>query len=173
MNHHDDAVPTQAQTGGPDSPLDAEGLMREALAEARLAAADNEVPVGAVVAHGGAIIGRGRDRRVALHDPTAHAEILALRQAAQVLGDWRLEGCILCVTLEPCPMCAGAALLARVPLVLFGAANPKFGAVESVANLYDNARWNHKVQTRGGILADECAELLKAFFAGRRAAGGR
>ena len=152
----------------PDDPATHEAWMREALAEARLAANADEVPVGAVVVHDGRIIGRGRDRRVELRDPTAHAEVLAMRGAAAALGDWRLEGCVLYVTLEPCPMCAGAALLARVPLVVYGATNDKFGALVTRARLADDPQWNHRVAHAGGVLAGECAALLRAYFAGRR-----
>jgi tRNA(adenine34) deaminase len=115
-------------------------------------------------------VGRGRDRRLELTDPTAHAEILAMRAAATTLGDWRLEGCALYVTLEPCPMCAGAALLARIPLIVYGADNAKFGAVETHTALLDYGGWNHRVDTRGGVLAEESAALLREYFARKRRA---
>jgi tRNA(adenine34) deaminase len=142
--------------------------MREALALAREAAAADEVPVGAVVVNGKQVIGRGRDARAATGDPTAHAEILAIRAAAATLGDWRLEGCALFVTLEPCPMCAGAILLARVPLLVYGAPNAKFGAVETQQRLLGHPGWNHRVVAVSGVLADECASLLTGYFARKR-----
>ncbi len=144
--------------------------MREALSLARQAAADDEVPVGAVVVRltDGVIIGRGRERKVELRDPTAHAEILALREAGESMGDWRLENCALVVTLEPCPMCAGATLLARVPLLIYGAENPKFGAIRAQAAMLDHTGWNHHVEVIRGILADECGIVLKEFFARKR-----
>lgn len=151
---------------------DWERWMREAIALAREAAAADEVPVGAVVVHAGAIIGRGYDRKMELKDPTAHAEILAMREAATHLGDWRLENCALFVTLEPCPMCAGAALLARLPLIVYGARNDKFGAVETHLQTLDYPRWNHRVRTVGGMLADDCARILTDYFAGKREVKG-
>jgi tRNA(adenine34) deaminase len=147
--------------------------MGEALSEARAAAASQEVPVGAVVARldlvnpedpVGSIVGRGRDRRVEFNDPTAHAEVLALREAGQALGDWRIENCALIVTLEPCLMCAGATLLARVPLLVYGARNPKFGAVGGQMNTLAHPGWNHVVRVHGGVRAEESAALLKDFF---------
>jgi tRNA(Arg) A34 adenosine deaminase TadA len=150
-------------------PAEYERWMREALVLAREAAAAGEVPVGAVVVRAGGVIGRGRERKIERSDPTAHAEVLALREAAAAIGDWRLEDCALFATLEPCPMCAGAALLARVPLVVYGAPNMKFGAIETIASLLDGPLWNHRVQTVGGVLADEAAAILTAFFAAKRA----
>lgn len=145
--------------------------MEEALALARDSAAEDEVPVGAVVVRiaDGAIIGRGRDRKMALHDPTAHAEISAMREAAAALGDWRLEGCALVVTLEPCPMCAGAAIMARIDRIIYGADNAKFGATGTLVNLPADARWNHHVQVEGGIMAEECGAVLKEYFRLKRA----
>ena len=142
--------------------------MAEALREADCAQAADEVPVGAVVVHDGRIIGHGRDRRVELRDPTAHAEILAMREAAAELGDWRLEGCALFVTLEPCPMCAGAALMARLPLLVFGATNDKFGALITRTRLTDTTEWNHRLTHVGSIRAQECAALLKDYFGRKR-----
>src|SRR5687768_3996632 len=133
--------------------------MCEALELAREAARHNEVPVGAVVVRENEIIGRGRERKIEQSDPTAHAEILALKEAAQYSGDWRLEDCTLVVTLEPCPMCAGAALLARVPRIVYGAKNIKFGAVETHVPLLAYPNWNHEVQTTAGVLAEECAAV--------------
>lgn len=150
-----------------------EHFMREALLEAGLAGAAGDVPVGCVVvrddtAH---IIGRGRNRREADEDPTAHAEMLALRQAALALGHWRLLGCTLFVTLEPCAMCAGAIVNARVPRVVYGARDPKAGAAGSLMNLLADPRLNHRAELIDGILADECAQVLRAFFQQQRAMG--
>ena len=139
-----------------------------ALDEARRAAAEGEVPIGAVVVLEDRVIGRGHNAPIATMDPTAHAEILALRQAAQEAKNYRLPGGVLYVTVEPCPMCCGAALHARIGRVVYGAADPKAGAVESLYRLLDDARLNHRVATRGGVLAREAAELLTRFFAARR-----
>ena len=148
-----------------------ESLMREAIAEARIAQAGGEVPIGAVVARGGEIIARGYNRRAADADPTAHAEMLAIRAAAAAVGDWRLTGCTLAVTLEPCCMCAGAIVLARLDRLIYGAADPKAGAVETLYNICTDERLNHRVEVVGGVLADQCAELLSDFFTRQRAAG--
>ncbi|MDP2771514.1 MAG: tRNA adenosine(34) deaminase TadA, partial [Giesbergeria sp.] len=142
--------------------------MRQALAQAQAAGQAGEVPVGAVVVRGGEVIATGRNAPVQGHDPTAHAEIMALRAAAQRLGNYRLEGCTLYVTLEPCAMCSGAMLHARVPRVVFGAADPKTGAAGSVVDLFASPQLNHQTQVQGGVLADECAALLAAFFRERR-----
>lgn len=144
--------------------------MTEALRLAREAATHDEVPVGAVVVRtkNGEIIGRGRDCKMERHDPTAHAEILAMREAAAHLRDWRLEGCTLIVTLEPCPMCAGAAIMARLDAVIFGATNPKFGATGTQLHLPDAARWNHQLPVRGGLMADECGQVLSNYFRVKR-----
>ena len=142
--------------------------MRAALREAEAAAAVGEVPVGAVVVHRGEVIAAGRNAPVGAHDPTAHAEVVALRAAAQRLGNYRLDGCTLYVTLEPCAMCAGAMLHARLQRVVFGAADPKTGAAGSVLNLFDEARLNHQTSVHGGVLASECGAPLKAFFKERR-----
>lgn len=146
---------------------DAQG-MRLALAQAREAAAAGEVPVGAVVVKDGQVIATGRNAPIARHDPTAHAEVVALREAAQRLGNYRLDGCTLYVTLEPCAMCSGAMLHARVDRVVFGAADPRTGVAGSVLNLFDHAQLNHQTQVIGGVLADECGQLLKDFFKPRR-----
>ncbi|HWS57311.1 MAG TPA: tRNA adenosine(34) deaminase TadA [Actinotalea sp.] len=144
--------------------------MRLALDEARLAVASADVPVGAVVlGPDGAVVGRGHNAREASGDPTAHAEVLALRQAAATLGRWRLDDCTLVVTLEPCAMCAGALVLARVPRLVLGAWDPKAGATGSVHDLVRDRRLNHTVEVVGGVLEDECAALLRDFFAPRRA----
>jgi len=142
--------------------------MREALDEARRGFADGEVPVGAVVVVGGAIVGRARNAPVALTDPTAHAEVLALRAAGLETGNYRLKGATLYATVEPCAMCCGAALHARVTRVVYGAADPKAGAVTSLYRLLDDSRLNHRATATGGILADECAALLRRFFESRR-----
>lgn len=146
-----------------------EQWMREALALAREAAAAGEVPVGAVVVKDGEIIASARERKIELSDPTAHAELLALRAAAEQLGDWRLEDCTIYATLEPCPMCAGAILLARVPLLVYGAPNAKFGAVATHLHMLDYERWNHRVDIVDGVLAGECGAVLTEFFARKRA----
>jgi tRNA(adenine34) deaminase len=142
--------------------------MRLALDEARAAAAEDEVPVGAVVVAAGRVVASAHNQREQLQDPTAHAEMIALTQAAAALGSWRLEGCVLFVTLEPCPMCAGAILQARVPLVVWGAADPKAGAVESLYRLFEDPRLNHRVEHVGHVLAEECGHLLSEFFRARR-----
>jgi tRNA(adenine34) deaminase len=142
--------------------------MDAALAEARSAVEHQDVPIGAVVIHEGNIVGRGRNRREVDHDPTAHAEILALREAAHALGRWRLDDCAMYVTLEPCAMCAGAAVLARLALVVFGAPDEKAGAVRSVAELLDEPRLNHHPKWRLGVRRAEAEALLSGFFADRR-----
>lgn len=145
-----------------------EHFMREALALARQAEALGEVPVGAVVVKDGAVIGRGYNQPVSAHDPTAHAEIVAMRDAAARIGNYRLAGCELYVTLEPCVMCAGAILHARVERVVYGAADPKTGACGSVVDLFAEARLNHHAAIVPGVLAGECSALLTAFFSERR-----
>ncbi|CAB4926683.1 unannotated protein [freshwater metagenome] len=143
--------------------------MREALREAVAALATDDVPIGAVVVDSaGVVLGRGRNRREADADPTAHAEVLALREAAAARGEWRLEGCTLVVTLEPCTMCAGAAVLARVDRLVFGAHDPKAGAVGSLWDVVRDRRLNHRPEVVGGVLEDECGDLLRQFFAGHR-----
>ncbi|MFT3815403.1 MAG: tRNA adenosine(34) deaminase TadA [Acidovorax sp.] len=144
--------------------------MREALAQARAAAAEGEVPVGAVVVRGGEVIATGRNAPIADHDPTAHAEIAALRAAARRLGNYRLDGCTLYVTLEPCAMCSGAMLHARLARVVFGAADAKTGVAGSVLDLFAEPRLNHHTAVQGGVLAEECAALLQGFFSDRRRA---
>jgi tRNA(adenine34) deaminase len=142
--------------------------MRLALAEAEQAAATGDVPVGAVALVGDRVVGRGHNQREGGGDPTAHAEVLVLRAAAAELGRWRLDDVTLVVTLEPCPMCAGALVAARVGRLVFGAADPKAGACGSLYNLCADPRLNHEVPVTAGVLADECAALLTAFFADRR-----
>ena len=150
-----------------------EPLMRQALEEARLALQTGDVPIGCVVVRDsdGQIIGRGRNRREADKDPVAHAEILALREAAAKLGQWRLEGCTLLVTLEPCPMCAGAIVNARVPRVVFGTHDPKAGAAGSLMNLLADPRLNHRTEVISGVVREESARLLREFFREQRAVG--
>ena len=144
--------------------------MRAALDEARAALATSDVPIGAVVVdEAGSVVGRGRNRREADQDPTAHAEVLALRAASQVAGSWRLTGCTLYVTLEPCAMCAGALVLARVDRVVFGAWDPKAGMSGSVEDLLRHPRLNHRPGVLGGVLEDAASDLLRQFFAARRA----
>jgi len=143
--------------------------MRAALAQAQTAAQAGEVPVGAVVVLDGHIVGVGQNAPIHTHDPSAHAEMLALRQAAQRLGNYRLEGCELFVTLEPCAMCAGAMLHARLKRVVFGAADPKTGAAGSVLDLFAQPRLNHQTQVQGGVLTAECSAVLQAFFRQQRA----
>ncbi|HVR89330.1 MAG TPA: nucleoside deaminase [Candidatus Limnocylindria bacterium] len=143
--------------------------MAAALIEARTATSHGDVPIGAIVVHDGAVVGRGHNRREADQDPTAHAEIQALREAARTLGRWRLSGCALYVTLEPCAMCAGAAVLARVDLVVFAAPDPKAGAVRSVAEILDEPALNHHPKWRFGARRGEAEALLSEFFAARRA----
>lgn len=143
--------------------------MREALSEARAAVSTSDVPIGAVVLdETGTVLGRGRNRREADADPTAHAEVLALREAALSRGEWRLEGCTLVVTLEPCTMCAGAVVLSRVARVVFGAYDVKAGAVGSLWDVVRDRRLNHRPEVVSGILADECTLLLQEFFATHR-----
>ena len=147
--------------------------MRQALAEAGAAAAAGEVPVGAVVVLGGVVVGRGHNRPVATSDPTAHAEAEALRAAGRHVGNYRLTGATLYVTVEPCVMCAGAGLHARIAELVFGAADDKAGAIVSRARILDEPAWNHRVRVTGGVLAAEAAELMQAFFRTRRAEGYR
>ena len=142
--------------------------MREALELARKAAAAGEVPVGAVVVSAGQVIGRGFNQPISGHDPTAHAEIVALRDAAQQMGNYRLGDCELYVTLEPCVMCSGAIMHARIARLVYGAPDPKTGACGSVVDLFAETRLNHHTQVTGGVLADDAAQLLQQFFAARR-----
>ena len=142
--------------------------MREALSLAAQVAQAGEVPVGAVVVKDGVIVGRGSNAPISRHDPSAHAEIAALRDAAQHFGNYRLVDCELFVTLEPCAMCVGAMFHARVARVVFGASDPKTGAAGSVLNLFDEARLNHHARVQGGVLGEECGHLLSDFFAQRR-----
>ncbi len=142
--------------------------MRSALALAREAAEAGEVPVGAVVVKDDHIVGRGYNQPISRHDPSAHAEVMALRDAARCLGNYRLTDCDLYVTLEPCCMCVGAIMHARIARVFFGAADPKTGACGSVVDLFAESRLNHHANVNGGVLAEESSTLLREFFAGRR-----
>ncbi|MCA9163521.1 MAG: tRNA adenosine(34) deaminase TadA [Planctomycetales bacterium] len=148
-----------------------EAWMRKALAQAAAAMQHGEVPVGAVIIHEGRLIAAAHNQRETLHDPTAHAEMLAITQAAEAVGDWRLEGCTLYVTLEPCPMCAGAILQARIPRVVYGATDPKAGAVESLFQLLEDRRLNHRAEVTSGVLAGPCGEILTEFFRAQRRLG--
>lgn len=143
-------------------------FMEQAILQARKAWAKGEVPVGAVVVKDGEIVATGFNQPIGTHDPTAHAEIMALRAAATVLGNYRLPGCELYVTLEPCAMCSGAMMHARLARVVFGAADPKTGACGSIINLFEQEKLNHHTEVVGGVLAEECGALLKEFFAARR-----
>lgn len=145
-----------------------EGFMRRALILAREAAAAGEVPVGAVLVRDGLILAEGRNRPIGDHDPTGHAEIVCLRRAGRLAANYRLPGTTLYVTLEPCPMCAGAMVHARVQRLVYGAADPRTGAAGTVFELTGSARLNHRLETTGGVLAEECGELLRAFFRERR-----
>jgi tRNA(adenine34) deaminase len=142
--------------------------MSRALELARLAAARGEVPVGAVIVRDGVILGEGHNLTVTEADPTTHAEVVAIRRAAAALGDWRLLDCTLYVTLEPCAMCAGAIVLARIPRVVFGAHDPKAGMVESLGHLLQDARLNHRCEVSSGVLAAESSALIRSFFQERR-----
>jgi tRNA(adenine34) deaminase len=145
-----------------------ERVMRLALEEARSAAAGGDVPVGAVIVRGDEILAKAGNAREREQDPTAHAEILALRQASRAIGSWHLEGCALVVTLEPCAMCAGAVVLARLDRLVVGARDPKAGFAGSLGDLVRDGRLNHEVDVTVGVLAEECGEMLRAFFAERR-----
>lgn len=148
--------------------MDDEHYMRLALEQAEAAAAADEAPVGALVVCDGRVLGAARNEREALRDPTAHAEMIAITQAAMALKNWRLENCTLYVTLEPCPMCAGAIVLARIPRVVFGALDPKGGAVRSLYRLLEDPRLNHRVDVIEGVLSEPCGAVLSDFFAAKR-----
>jgi tRNA(adenine34) deaminase len=148
-----------------------ESFMLRALAEAALAISENEVPVGAVIVREERIIASAHNQREQLRDPTAHAEMIAITQAAETLGSWRLNNCTLYATLEPCPMCAGAILQARIPRIVYGASDPKSGAIDSLYEMLRDARLNHRAETAGGVLATECSEMLSRFFEVQRQLG--
>ena len=143
-------------------------FMREALAEARESGASGEVPIGAVLVHEGRIVARAGNRTIRDCDPTAHAEIVALREAAKIIGNYRLADITLYVTIEPCSMCAGAMIQARVPRLVYGAAEPRGGAVQSCFEVLSHPELNHRVQVTSGVLGSECSEVLQSFFATRR-----
>jgi tRNA(adenine34) deaminase len=151
----------------PDIQFD-ETFMRQAIKEAGKAFAENEVPVGCVIVHDGRIIGRGYNRTESLQDPTAHAEMLAITSAAEHLGSWRLNGATVYCTIEPCAMCAGALVLARVRRLVFGAADPKFGACGSIFNIVSDPGTNHRIAVTTGYLEGECAAIMREFFKMRR-----
>lgn len=142
--------------------------MHLALQQAEAAARLGEVPVGAVVFRDGRVLANGHNRRESGADPTAHAEIVALRDAARVMGSWRLDGCTIAVTLEPCPMCAGALVNARIDRLVYGATDPKMGCVETLYQICSDTRFNHRLDVVPGVLADECGAILSDFFAARR-----
>ncbi len=145
--------------------------MQLALDEARQAMAEEEVPVGAVIVREGQVVAQAHNQREQLRDPTAHAEMIAITQAAAACNAWRLEDCTLYATLEPCPMCAGAILQARIPVVVYGAADPKAGAVQSLYRMLDDGRLNHRCLVFSGVLADECGRVLTEFFRQQRRLG--
>jgi tRNA(adenine34) deaminase len=145
--------------------------MKLALEEAELAMSEGEVPIGAVVVHDGRLVARAHNQREQLRDPTAHAEMIALTQAAAARQSWRLDGCVVYVTLEPCPMCAGAMVQARIGRLVYGAADPKAGAAESLYRLLDDARLNHRCPVTAGVLAEPCGEILSRFFQEQRRLG--
>jgi tRNA(adenine34) deaminase len=149
-----------------------ERFMRAALDAARIALENEDVPIGAVIVHQGRIIGRGWNQREQLKDPTAHAEIIALTQAAAALEMWRLNGCTMYVTLEPCPMCAGALVLGRLDRLVYGCADPKAGACGSLYDIVRDGRLNHRLAVTAGVLADDCSTLLQDFFRPRRRPNG-
>jgi tRNA(adenine34) deaminase len=143
-------------------------FMKLAIEQAKIAEENGDVPIGAIIVHKNQIIGKAYNQREQLKDPTAHAEIIALTQAAAALENWHLNGCVMYVTLEPCPMCAGALVLARIDRLVYGCDDPKTGAVKSLYNIVTDGRLNHRLEVTSGVLADECAELLQRFFQKRR-----
>lgn len=150
------------------SPVNHEFYMAQAFAQAQAALTADEVPVGAVIVHSGQVIAAAHNGREQLRDPTAHAEMVAITQAAAALDSWRLEGCTLYVTLEPCPMCAGAILQARIHTVVYGAGDPKAGAVDSLFQLLGDTRLNHQTEVVRGVMAEPCGQILSDFFAAKR-----
>ena len=141
-----------------------EKFMKEAIRQAKKAEALNEVPIGCVIVHQGKIIGRGYNRRMTDHSVLAHAEIIAIKKACKKIGDWRLEDCTIYITLEPCPMCAGAIVQARIPRAVIGSMNPKAGCAGSVMNLLDEPGFTHQVELISGVLEEACSQMLKSFF---------
>lgn len=158
----------QAEDGASPQLADDETWMKIALEEAERAASSGDVPVGAVLVRDGVIIGRGQNRREVDNDPTAHAEVIAIREAAASLGTWRLTGSTMYVTIEPCPMCAGALVLARVERLVYGAADPKGGATGTLWNIVQDERLNHRLDVSGGVLESECRDVIRKFFRARR-----
>ncbi len=154
-----------------DELIPTEHWMHFALDQAMQAFEEREVPVGAVIVQGGRIVGEGHNQRETLNDPTAHAEMIALTQASETLGTWRLLDCTLYVTLEPCPMCAGALVQARIPRVVYGTPDPKAGACHSLYQITSDPRLNHQVLVTAGVLQDQCRQILQDFFAQQRALG--
>lgn len=148
-----------------------ESYMRLAYQQAEQALAVDEVPVGAIIVRDDQVLAAAHNQRETLRDPTAHAEMIAITQAAEAMGSWRLENCTLYVTLEPCPMCAGAIIQARIPLVVYGASDPKAGAVHSLFQLLSDERLNHHAQTVSGVMQDACGEILTRFFQKQRSLG--
>jgi tRNA(adenine34) deaminase len=148
-----------------------ERFMRVAIEEAEQAQREEEVPIGAVIVHEGRVIARAHNQREQLHDPTAHAEMIAITQAAESRQSWRLDECALYVTLEPCPMCAGAIVQARLPLVVYGATDPKAGAVDTLYRLLSDSRLNHRAEVVAGVLAEQCGQMLSQFFQEQRRLG--
>lgn len=167
MTYPDSVIPEQ-ETAGAGSEAGDREMMLLAIEAARRAADHGDVPIGAVVARDGRPLVMAGNRREIDRDPTAHAELIAIREAASELGGWRLPGTTLYVTLEPCAMCAGAIVLARIPRVVFGASDPKAGAVGSIMNILDDPALNHRPEVESGLMAEECGDLLRAFFAARR-----
>src|SRR5215468_923310 len=148
-----------------------EHFMRMALAEAEAALAENEVPIGTIVVHNERVIAAAHNQRETLKDPTAHAEMIAITQAAQALGSWRLVDCVLYATLEPCPMCAGAIVQSRIPTVVYGTTDPKGGACHTLYEITNDSRLNHEATVLGGVLREECRAILQEFFALQRSLG--
>jgi tRNA(adenine34) deaminase len=146
-------------------------FMQIALEEAQQALRENEVPIGAAIVCEGRVIARAHNQREQLHDPTAHAEMIAITQAAEARQSWRLDGCTLYATLEPCPMCAGAMILARIPILVYGASDPKAGAVHTLFRLLDDPRLNHRAEVVAGVMAEPCARILSQFFQEQRRQG--
>lgn len=161
-------LPLVIEAGVRHSSLTDHEIMELAIEEALQASREGEVPVGAVLLSDGRVVAKNHNRSISLHDPTAHAEILVLREGASLLGNYRLNGCELYVTIEPCPMCAGAIVHSRLQRLIFGARDEKGGAVESLYRLLDDPRLNHQVPVTEGILAERCQEIMYAFFAARR-----
>jgi tRNA(adenine34) deaminase len=164
----EEAPSTPSETARDDAPSD-ERYLRAALERARMSLASDDVPVGAVIVRGEEIIAAEGNARERLGDPTAHAEVLALREASRAVGSWRLDGCSVYVTLEPCAMCTGALVLARVDRLVYGAADPKAGFAGSIGDIARHEQLNHRLDVTAGVLGDECGELLRAFFRDRRA----